>query len=593
MSNGFVEYLCSMNNANSNNENALAESQVTNPYYEKIKVKRQIGDNIYNRLFSRDENICVILTGHAGDGKTSILIQILDKLGYFKLGKKPLQEKELLDNKLFYVKDMSELNSDKQEKALMLALKYPSDGISSFLISNTGPLLNTFKRLIEKSLKNNGVVDEKRIKSEQINLEKKILKGIEKVESELLDIDLNGRNYKFLIYNIANIDNTYFINEIIDKICNEELWAECKKCPSKMKCPIYFNYCTLTSHKEYVSKFLSYLYFWLNEKERRLTIRQMLSHLTYGVTGSLNCDSVSNSKDEVYKFIFENAFPNLIFGYKGIRKDKQAQNIRAIQELNNLGIDKKTITGDYVLLVRNNFEIFDKLEKEVIEQIFDKEVENLGLFKQDDNHFKRAFRRFYLIYARLSEEEFNELLSEIYSPVYKPYYKLISEGKISHLERKNIINIVFNGLYKTYIGVNPLQNDTKLYLTVRKSFNDIQNVQLIQAEIDLDKISLRVCKNEELLESSYKRYIPVISFAGEEIELKLGMLDYLYKIQNGKLITSLEPNYSFDLTNWRSMLSRKFKHESDNQIRLLIIKNTKNEKIILTLEDEKIIAERR
>ena len=50
MSNDFVEYLNSMNNANSKNENALAESQVTNPYFGKVKVNRKIGDNIYKKL---------------------------------------------------------------------------------------------------------------------------------------------------------------------------------------------------------------------------------------------------------------------------------------------------------------------------------------------------------------------------------------------------------------------------------------------------------------------------------------------------------------------------------------------------------------
>ena len=116
--NDFIDYLNSMNNANSNNKNALAEAQVLNDYYQKIKIKRELGEVIYDYLFSSNEKIGVILTGHAGDGKTSILIQILNKLGYFikdgEIVKKPLKESEVYDNKLFYVKDMSELNEDNQ-----------------------------------------------------------------------------------------------------------------------------------------------------------------------------------------------------------------------------------------------------------------------------------------------------------------------------------------------------------------------------------------------------------------------------------------------------------------------------------------------
>ena len=135
MCNDFVEYLNSMNNESSATENALAESQVLNKYYDYIKVDRELGDYIYNKLFDGDKK-AIILTGHAGDGKTSILIQVLDKLGYFKNGKKSLKQSELYDNKLFYVKDMSELNEEVQSDILKDVLLYPNKGISSFLVSN-------------------------------------------------------------------------------------------------------------------------------------------------------------------------------------------------------------------------------------------------------------------------------------------------------------------------------------------------------------------------------------------------------------------------------------------------------------------------
>ena len=118
MGNDFIEYLNSMNNANSCNKNALAESQVLDDYYDDIKITRKLGDILYEKLFNSNP-IGVILTGHAGDGKTSILIQILEKIGYFSKGKKPLKESELYNEKLFYVKDMSELNEENQIQVLL------------------------------------------------------------------------------------------------------------------------------------------------------------------------------------------------------------------------------------------------------------------------------------------------------------------------------------------------------------------------------------------------------------------------------------------------------------------------------------------
>ena len=85
MGNKFVDYLNSMNNADSSNENALAESPILSEYYDFIKIERKLGEYIYDYLI-KDEKKAIILTGHAGDGKTSILIQILNKMGYFNEG---------------------------------------------------------------------------------------------------------------------------------------------------------------------------------------------------------------------------------------------------------------------------------------------------------------------------------------------------------------------------------------------------------------------------------------------------------------------------------------------------------------------------
>ena len=43
MGNKFVDYLNSMNNADSSNENALAESQILSEYYDLIKIERILG----------------------------------------------------------------------------------------------------------------------------------------------------------------------------------------------------------------------------------------------------------------------------------------------------------------------------------------------------------------------------------------------------------------------------------------------------------------------------------------------------------------------------------------------------------------------
>ena len=146
MSSKFVEYLNSMNNASSSNINSLAESQVLNKYYHTIQVERNLGKYMANEIIEKKQE-CFILTGHAGDGKTSLLVQVLRELNLLEEGKKLQEYDEIITDhfKLIYVKDMSELSKEDQIKYLKKTIEAPKQGKSSILITNTGPLITSFK----------------------------------------------------------------------------------------------------------------------------------------------------------------------------------------------------------------------------------------------------------------------------------------------------------------------------------------------------------------------------------------------------------------------------------------------------------------
>lgn len=101
--NDFIAYLNSTNNIGGNSTGSLAETQVKSPYYDSVKIDRKIGTRMYQEIVEGKYKT-YILTGHAGDGKTSILVQVLKSLGY-------LQQGEGLDvsheySNVFYVKDI-------------------------------------------------------------------------------------------------------------------------------------------------------------------------------------------------------------------------------------------------------------------------------------------------------------------------------------------------------------------------------------------------------------------------------------------------------------------------------------------------------
>ena len=61
--NEFVTYLNSINNVGGNSTGSLAEAQVKSEFFDMVKVDRQLGDYISNRVRSKNFK-AFILTGH-------------------------------------------------------------------------------------------------------------------------------------------------------------------------------------------------------------------------------------------------------------------------------------------------------------------------------------------------------------------------------------------------------------------------------------------------------------------------------------------------------------------------------------------------
>lgn len=580
--NEFVDYLNSMNNANSNNKNALAESQVLNDYYKKIQIKRELGEVIYNKLFSSNEKIGVILTGHAGDGKTSILIQVLDKLGYFiedgEIVKKPLKESEVYDNKLFYVKDMSELNEVNQKNMLEKFLEYPNNNISSLLISNTGPLINTFRNIL----------DENSFESLEIDL----LDRLDTNNLGPVKVNINGQVCKFIAINMANIDNIYLVKDIFDKLLQEELWSKCSECTVSKKCPIAFNYKMCIDNKDRIINIVEKIYTWFKENESRLTIRQMLSHLSFAFTGNLKCEEIN--KDIIYKKdeLFDYAFPNLLFGYKGTKFIQESNNIKAIKELNKIAIDEKALQVDYKLFVHEDFSMFDEEIMSILEDKLKKNQYDLGVTNEESTKLRRAFRRFYIVTSNIDEVEFDILIDSIFCESFNMFYKLKQSKNITHREKNKIKDIVFEGLYKTFLGVYPKEQQM-LYITVKKELDDIQNVQLILGEVPKNDISIQNVVDKFKLSENTDKYITKITFSrcDEEVELTFQMLQYFMRIRDGEIFTTLNPSFTFGLNNLKAKLLKSYKYNQDfegdcPEIQLLVIKKHGVENIELIIEGE-------
>ena len=130
MENKFVDYLNTLHNEKSNNSNALAESQINNTVFKKIEVIRPASGYIQNRIVNNDEGCLIVLTGHAGDGKTTLLYQTLESLNVKPNGKAVNETVQLESGKqLHFVKDFSELTAYDRKIIFQEALEDSNKGV--------------------------------------------------------------------------------------------------------------------------------------------------------------------------------------------------------------------------------------------------------------------------------------------------------------------------------------------------------------------------------------------------------------------------------------------------------------------------------
>ena len=260
----YIDYLNSLHNYNAQNENAYGERNIDNPYFKDVMVRVGLCDYIKENLTVKKPHI-LILTGHAGDGKTSIMYQVLTDMGAEFDVKEKLSEITLPNGaKCLCVKDFSEIPEEEQTNhidrinVMKKSVDMVKNGNYVFMVANTGPLINTFGELFDTN-------DNK-----------------EKSRIQLINMmDNNDGEIKFIqdvplcVINVATVDNVYFATEFLEKIIQDNLWEKCEACNKHHYCHIYRNRNLIVENKTKVYEFINNHFIWLTEYGTRLTIRSM------------------------------------------------------------------------------------------------------------------------------------------------------------------------------------------------------------------------------------------------------------------------------------------------------------------------------
>lgn len=581
--NGFVDFLNSMHSVTGNSLGALAERQVTNQFAQKCHVPRNVGKYILDEIKSGKKIACII-TGHAGDGKTSILVQLLRDLGMLPANETLKKYNECINTqnqRLLYVKDMSEIVLDERKALLKKALLAPTHGSCSILVSNTGPLLTAFDALLIADAKEKGkdYSEEQSINDQTILLDQ-------------MDQNTSGTchvgDYEFLMINIARIDNTSFATEFLKKALQQENWTECNNCANKEKCPVFFNSQCLLANQDRVFEFVESYYRYMYEYDQRMTIRQIQSHLCYAITGGLTCDKVlSNHKDLRTRY----NFANLFFGYHDKTFQETAKEIKAIQQLDGLCLDAKNQDDDYTLFVKEDYSVFPESIRTILEQYAKKQLLHAYSLNSDgkDNEaaiaVRKMVRRFYLLYSSSNKKALAKILNNCYGDGFAEYVEMIKIPNLPMSQRRKMRDTVFQALYMDNTGFLPKKGNDWLPLTLHRNDSTFQSVLLVLGEIKKEDFSIVQKPLDSKMNDIVNEQAVFLSLNNNHFLLNLPLYQYFENRKNGVISSTYNPSLTHNIANLETFLNNSITSGSSDSIKLLC-NTTQGQKIKTVYYDD-------
>jgi len=567
MQNGYIAYLNALHNLSANSANALAESQATNRYFADLYQAFPIVETVRSAL--QDGDRVVILTGHAGDGKSTIALDVLKHLKNLALDKPltdPPKEREditgLPRGPITIIKDMSELSAENRLQWLTEAFR--STG-SWMLVSNTGPLLDSLEKLAEQQ--------------ELLpDWENKVLSLLDKPYAEgALDQHLLTSDFgkDLLIFNLTRLDNVGLAAQVLAKMLNHPAWEDCAGCAALAACPLQLNRRALLQAGSAVQDRVRWVYQRLSQYEQRLTFRQMVAHLALSLTGGMSCNEAqqwvaSSSAEGLEKGVEGLAqllFSESFFGYRNGKPWPEAERLRAVALAKRLTVGGPVSVSYERQLHRSESLDWAELPDDIA--VLGKQW-RANAVSESAARWRFALRRMlYLFHLPVGEPAKSDYFTDSFlqSPRLRDFDDwhrkqcLTLNASAKNKLHKACLQVLLE--YYSGFSVGQFHNYDRLYLTLRRTDRAIaQPTQWVAASIPFDEFELDFVKDQGLL-LRYRKGHAVL-------KLDLPLLDYIQNRDAGKLGGELARIHRAQLETFRAeLLKETGKTSSPGEIILL------------------------
>jgi hypothetical protein len=444
---------------------------------------------------------------------------------------------------LFYVKDFSEISHNDRAKLLKQCLEFSKSGGYSILVANTGALTQAFRATFDTHGEN-------------------LL--IDMLDNNSSSIKRFGNNeeYSVRVINIATLDNSGFIKPYMENICAEDNWAICNECGKKSSCPIAFNVNLLRKHLAKAVDFITKHYIYQQEYGNRMTIRNVSAHLTFAITGGLECSKVENNIQ--YQYIFKHLFSNNFFGYEGFSPNTKFLKIKAINETYRCNYEVNKIYADETLFINRDF---SKLPMELQSMVDSLQKDNTPTEIQ----FEYAIKRMYYLFNLETDSKLTiRLTSELFSKYFNTWLD-IKKGTENIRKQEQLIFDVLSVLFTGSVSKRDFP------ITMKRENAMIQDVQCMYGIIRKKDIKL---ETETLGMDGCENTAIYICIDGKRINypITLPLMDYFNDLLDGVITTDINPLLSQGIDSIKSQCTAYCEPSNDDNDEVFSLKILHNDK---------------
>lgn len=541
--NNFVTYLNSLNNMDPYSDGALAEHQAMDPHFSKIQVTHPLAEKILTQLksFNPEKPQHIILTGHAGDGKSTIVLQLykamkgIDPQEPLSKGIKRREELDFQGIAITLIKDLSEWNEQDQNQIFQEMI----EGARCFLlISNTGCLLDLFKRHSSKH----------GLKS-KTEIENDLLTALREKDPKPLDWT---QKCTWTIYNLALHNNLPLAIDLWDKMSCAKEWSACDSCPNKGICPIYKNIQLIQKHSQIIKERIEILLRRMYEYGIHFTMRQISAHFSYMLCSGYTCEQLAEiDRKHPEKFMFFNRF----FGDNGYEIDDRASQLKMISYIREQGFENLLSPGFerecWNLAIPELDTIYLRIHRLIGQNSSAKNNENEDLALRQYWARKQIRRMFFFLYSPNEDHKKNKFerfqTCFVNSPRLLDYILWQKDTVAFQLEQGTLMTQIHHVLQEQFSGMHfpESESDTssKLYITLSRRYQDIRQT----AQIVLGSLEFRKKFKLEIYDKAEEKTIQLLGkndpYNKIKMQLPLPFLDYLSVRSAGGIGQVLQLSY--------------------------------------------------